>query len=273
MSDLILGGSTAARIEHATPAPHTGRRLRLLSFNIQTGITTRHYRQYLTQSWRHVLPFAQRSGNLDTIANLVSDYDLVGLQEVDAGSIRSSHINQTEYLAERGQFPYWYDQTNRSLGRFAQHSIGILSRLQPSHIREHKLPGRIPGRGVLRVRYGDSVHGLTVLIVHLALSRRARLSQLGFISELINSERHVILMGDLNCRSHSPEMDYLINATLMREPTHGLNTFPSWRPQRNIDHILVTPTLQVDRAHVLNVPLSDHLPIAMDITLPESLRL
>jgi len=65
------------------------RRLRLLSFNIQTGITTSRYRQYVTQSWRHVLPFAQRSGNLDTIANLVSDYDLVGLQEVDAGSIRS----------------------------------------------------------------------------------------------------------------------------------------------------------------------------------------
>ncbi len=273
MSDLNPGGSTAAHTTHAPPTLQGARRLRLLSFNIQTGITTNHYRQYLTQSWRHVLPFAQRSGNLDTIANLVSDYDLVGLQEVDAGSIRSSHINQTEYLAAHGEFPYWYDQTNRSLGRFAQHSIGLLSRLQPSYIREHKLPGRIPGRGVLRVRYGDSVHGLTVLIVHLALSRRARLHQLGFISELVNSERHVILMGDLNCRSHSPEMDFLINTTLMREPTHGLNTFPSWRPQRNIDHILVTPTLQVESAQVLNVPLSDHLPIAMNITLPESLRL
>lgn len=273
MSDLILGDRMATRNDSPPHALQTGRRLRLLSFNIQTGITTRHYRQYLTQSWRHVLPFAQRSGNLDTIADLVSDYDLVGLQEVDAGSIRSSNINQTEYLAERGRFPFWYDQTNRRLGRFAQHSIGILSRLQPSHVREHKLPGRIPGRGVLLVRYGDSLHGLTVLIVHLALSRRARLHQIGFISELINSERHVILMGDLNCRSHSPEMDYLINTTLMREPAHGLNTFPSWRPQRNIDHILVTPTLQVDSAHVLNVPLSDHLPIAMDITLPESLRL
>ncbi len=273
MSDLILGGSASADAEHAAPATLRKRQLRLLSFNIQTGITTRHYRQYFTQSWRHILPFAQRSDNLDIIANLVSDYDLVGLQEVDAGSIRSSHINQTEYLATRGQFPYWYDQTNRSLGRFAQHSIGILSRLQPSQIREHKLPGRIPGRGVLRVRFGDPTHGLTVLIVHLALSRRARLSQIGYISDLINCERHVILMGDLNCRSHSPEMDYLINTTLMREPTHGLNTFPSWHPQRNIDHILVTPTLQVDSAQVLNVPLSDHLPIAMNITLPESLRL
>lgn len=270
MPHITLSDGMAARPE---PKPQQARRLRLLSFNIQTGITTRHYRQYLTQSWRHVLPFADRSGNLDTIANLVSDYDLVGLQEVDAGSLRSDYINQTEYLATQGQFPYWYDQTNRRLGRFAQHSIGILSRLQPSSIREHKLPGRIPGRGVLRVRYGSSIHGLTVLIVHLSLGRRARLNQLAFISELINTERHVILMGDLNCRSNSPEMDYLINTTMMREPTHGLNTFPSWRPQRNIDHILVTPTLQVDSTQVLNVPLSDHLPIAMEITLPDSLRL
>lgn len=269
----MASGGIAAQPGNTAPQSQGGQRLRLLSFNIQTGITTRHYRQYVTQSWRHVLPFARRADNLDTIARLVSEYDVVGLQEVDAGSLRSGYINQTEYLAARGQFPYWYDQTNRRLGRLAQHSIGILSRQQPRTIREHKLPGRIPGRGVLRVHYGEPDNGLTVLVVHLSLGRRARLDQLGFISDLINAERHVILMGDLNCQSQSPEMDYLINTTLMREPTHGLNTFPSWRPQRNIDHILVTPTLQVESAQVLNVPLSDHLPVAMEIILPESLRL
>jgi endonuclease/exonuclease/phosphatase family metal-dependent hydrolase len=35
----------------------------------------------------------------------------------------------------------------------------------------------------------------------------------------------------------------------------------------------VTPTLQVDRIKVLNYSLSDHLPVSMDITLPESVRL
>ena len=58
-----------------------------------------------------------------------------------------------------------------------------------------------------------------------------------------------------------------------QEPFHGLHTFPSWSPQRNIDHILVTPTLQIDRVRVLNYSLSDHLPVSMDITLPESLHL
>jgi endonuclease/exonuclease/phosphatase family metal-dependent hydrolase len=68
-------------------------------------------------------------------------------------------------------------------------------------------------------------------------------------------------------------MDYLINRTLMREPFHGMDTFPSWRPQHNIDHILVTPTLQVDYVRALNFSLSDHLPVEMQITLPESVRI
>ncbi|MCK5481502.1 MAG: EEP domain-containing protein, partial [Gammaproteobacteria bacterium] len=67
--------------------------------------------------------------------------------------------------------------------------------------------------------------------------------------------------------------DYLIDRTLMREPTHDMHTFPSWRPQQNIDHILVTPTLRVDHVKALNFSLSDHLPVEMQITLPDSVLL
>ena len=114
---------------------------------------------------------------------------------------------------------------------------------------------------------------LVVLIVHLALSRRGRMSQLDFIGDLVNDYRHVVLMGDMNCCSRSAEMDLLLNKTLMSEPLHGLNTFPSWRPKRNIDHILVTPTVEVERAEVLDYPLSDHLPLSMEVVLPENVEL
>jgi endonuclease/exonuclease/phosphatase family metal-dependent hydrolase len=249
------------------------RRLRLLSYNIQIGITTRRYRQYLTHSWKHVLHHPQRFDNLDRIAQLMSDYDLVGVQEADAGSARSGFVNITEYLANAAGFPYWDDQTNRRIGQFARHSLGVLSRYKPSGITEHKLPGRLPGRGAMAVRFGDGDESLVVLIVHLALSRRGRLSQLDYLSDLINDYRHVVLMGDMNCRSDSQEMELLVNKTLMSEPLHGLHTFPSWRPKRNIDHILVTPTVEVGRAEVLNYPLSDHLPISMEVVLPESVQL
>ncbi|PYA79799.1 endonuclease, partial [Pseudomonas aeruginosa] len=38
-------------------------RLRLLSFNIQVGISTERYRHYLTRGWQHLLPHAGRATN------------------------------------------------------------------------------------------------------------------------------------------------------------------------------------------------------------------
>ncbi|MBT8116451.1 MAG: endonuclease/exonuclease/phosphatase family protein [Gammaproteobacteria bacterium] len=252
---------------------HMGQTIKLLTYNVQAGIKTRRYRHYITHSWKHVLPHPQRFSNLDRIARLVKGYDIVGLQELDAGSLRSGYVNLTEYLSDKAKMPFWTDQTNRRIGRIASHSLGVLSRFHPAEIVEHRLPGRIPGRGVLFVRYGTHEDSLVTLIVHLALSKRARMSQIDYISEIVNKYRHVVLMGDMNCHSQSHEMDYLIDRTMMREPHHGADSFPSWRPQRNIDHILVTPTLTVDHVKALDFPLSDHLPIEMQITLPDSVRL
>ncbi|MBC7657218.1 MAG: EEP domain-containing protein, partial [Frankiaceae bacterium] len=53
--------------------------LRLLSCNIQAGSSTRAYREYITRSWSHVLPTGKRA-NLDSLAELFSPFDVVGLQ-------------------------------------------------------------------------------------------------------------------------------------------------------------------------------------------------
>jgi endonuclease/exonuclease/phosphatase family metal-dependent hydrolase len=247
------------------------RRLRLLSYNIQTGIATNGYRHYLTHSWKHVLPCPKRLDNLDRIGALIRDFDVVGLQEVDGGSLRSGFINQTEYLALAARFPYWYDQTNRNLGKFAQHSTGLLSRLRPAEVREVKLPGMIPGRGALTVRYGHGDDALVLVIAHLALGRRARFRQLECIADIIGGYRHAIVMGDMNCGSESREIGWLVEHTDLREPVHDMPTFPSWRPSRNLDQILVSPSVTVERIEVLNHAFSDHLPVVMEVTLPMAL--
>ncbi len=256
-----------------TDVPEGARRLRLLSYNIQTGIATSKYRHYLTHSWKHVLPYPERLENLDRMARLLHGFDIVGLQEVDAGSLRSGYINQTEYLALQAHYPFWYHQTNRNLGHLAQHSLGLLSRLRPSEIREEKLPGRIPGRGALVARYGCGPDALAVIVLHLALGRRARLQQLEHLSDVMRAYRHIVLMGDFNCGTASQEMNWLLARAPLREPVHGLHTFPSWRPARNIDHILVSPTLDVRNVCVLNHAISDHLPIMMDVVLPPEVSL
>lgn len=247
------------------------RRLKLLSYNIQTGIATNGYRHYLTHSWKHVLPCPKRLDNLDRIAKLVGGFDIVGLQEVDGGSLRSGFINQTEYLALSARFPYWYDQTNRNLGKLGQHSTGLLSRLRPSEVTEVKLPGMIPGRGALTVRFGHGADALILVIAHLALGRRARFRQLECIADVIGSYRHAIVMGDMNCGTDSREIDWLVKHTVLREPPHDLPTFPSWRPSRNLDQILVSPSLKVERIEALNYSFSDHLPIVMEVALPMDL--
>jgi endonuclease/exonuclease/phosphatase family metal-dependent hydrolase len=273
MPDMNRSDIAGAAPPAGDDSAQAGQRIRLLSYNVQAGISTARYRHYVTHSWKHVLPHPQRFSNLDRVARLVSDYDVIGLQEVDAGSLRSGYVNLTQYISERAGLPFWYDQTNRRIGRIARHSTGLLSRFEPTEIVEHRLPGRIPGRGAMFIRYGNRRESLVVLILHLALSQRARMRQLDYVSEIVNEYPNVVLMGDMNCRSRSAEMDLLINRTLMREPFHDLHTFPSWRPQHNIDHILVTPTLQVDNVRVLNYSLSDHLPVSMEITLPESVHL
>lgn len=270
VSSTLSGITTGDRKQPVADTTVT-RRLKLLSYNIQTGIATNGYRHYLTHSWKHVLPCPKRLDNLDRIAKLVGGFDIVGLQEVDGGSLRSGFINQTEYLALSGRFPYWYDQTNRNLGKLGQHSTGLLSRLRPAEVTEVKLPGMIPGRGALTVRFGHGADALILVIAHLALGRRARFRQLECIADVIGSYRHAIVMGDMNCGTDSREIDWLVQHTVLREPPHDLPTFPSWRPSRNLDQILVSPSLKVERIEALNYPFSDHLPIVMEVALPVDL--
>jgi endonuclease/exonuclease/phosphatase family metal-dependent hydrolase len=250
-----------------------GPALRVLSYNIQLGIAYTRYHHYLTRSWRHVLPFQGRQTNLDSIARFVDGFDIVALQEADAGSLRSDYINQVEYLARHAGFANWYAQTNRDLGNIAKHSLGLLSRPRPREVVGYRLPGRFGGRGVMLARYARKEHSLLVGVVHLSLGQKARRQQLAYLAHQVAQHKHIILMGDFNCRVDSDEFQALLSSTHLCSPERELHTFPSWLPKRGLDHILVTPELTVERAHVYDLAYSDHLPIALDIRLPTALVL
>ncbi|MCE0758148.1 endonuclease/exonuclease/phosphatase family protein [Marinobacter sp. G11] len=254
--------------EHV-PEFEAHRHIRLLTFNIQVGINTSSYHHYLTRSWQHFLPNRRRIENLDRIATLLSQYDVVALQECDGGSLRSGYINQVQYLAEAAGIPYWYQQLNRNLGQIAQHSNGLLSRFRPLDVTEHKLPGVIPGRGAIIARYGAEDDPLVLVLMHLSLSKSAQQRQLGYIRELIADYRHVVLMGDMNAHA-----EQLLTRTPLKETDliplpDTAHSFPSWRPEKALDHILVSPSLEIRRSEVVSYPVSDHLPIAMDVALPK----
>ncbi|MBK5968982.1 MULTISPECIES: endonuclease/exonuclease/phosphatase family protein [Thiorhodovibrio] len=247
-------------------------RLRLLSYNIQAGIASVRFRDYIANSWKHLLPHRARMNNLNRISEMIGGYDVVGLQEVDAGSLRSAFIDQTEFLARVAGYPHWHRQINRDLGSLAQHSNGLLSRLQPKTIRDHKLPG-LPGRGVLLGEFQTtSGELLAVCVAHLALGARARRRQFDFLAELTGQYPYAVLMGDFNSGCGSSAL----RAMVERGGWHGLDcerkTFPSWRPQHNLDHILVSTNIEILGARVVDYALSDHLPISMEIRLPSRIE-
>ena len=243
--------------------------LRLLSYNIQAGVGTNRYREYLTHGWKHLLPHRDREENLEKIASLIKGFDIVGLQEVDLGSFRSRYFNQVTAIAELGDFPFSHSQTNRRMGRIAQLGLGVLSRQEISEVGEIKLPGA-PGRGALLLRLGKESRPLIVVIVHLALGQRARMTQVNFLGRLLREYDNVVLMGDLNCPADSREIKLLSDLAGLSSTSNGENTFPSWRPVRNLDHILVSSGITVKDVKVLPHQLSDHLPISLKIEWPPS---
>jgi endonuclease/exonuclease/phosphatase family metal-dependent hydrolase len=245
------------------------RRLKLLSANIQAGSSTRRYTDYATRSWSHVLPAGNKRGSLDTIAQLAGQHDIVGLNESDPGSLRSGFTNQTHYLAQRGGFAYWSHQPNRSVGGVASSANGLLSKLEPVEVHDHPLPGRVRGRGVLLAQFGDGRDGLAVAVAHLSLGAGSRASQIAFIAELLHDHPHAILMGDFNCDPDRPEMQALYKHTRLQPPALCVPTFPSWRPQRAIDHILTTKDLHVANMEAFAAAYSDHLALAAEIDVPE----
>lgn len=227
----------------------------------------RGYSDYVTRGLHQVLPGGKRA-NLDGLAKLIGDFDLVALQEADAGSLRSGFLNQTQYLAEAAEFPYWSHQPNRRVSKLAASSNGLLARSRPDEVIDYPLPSRIPGRGALWTRFGEGDDSLVVIVAHLSLGAQARQRQMDFLAELVAEQSHTILMGDLNTTHDSPELRRFHERSGMSVPVQAPATFPSWAPRRAIDHILVSPGITVDKLWTLPHPVSDHLPIAASVTLP-----
>ena len=76
-------------------------------------------------------PASSVRDNLARIAELLGGHDIIGLQEIDAGSRRSRYQNQIQPWPSRPALRYWRVQVNRDLGRVAQHGLGLISRYQP----------------------------------------------------------------------------------------------------------------------------------------------
>ncbi|MDQ7049920.1 MAG: endonuclease/exonuclease/phosphatase family protein [Enterobacterales bacterium] len=239
-----------------------------MSYNVQVGIDSASYGDYITQSWRHLLPDSKRAVNLARIASWLSEFDVVALQEVDAGSLRSGFINQVNYLADLAGFPHCHQQQNRRVAGIAAHSNGILSKYASTQVIHHKLPSRIPGRGALELTLESGGVELLIVSVHLSLSHRARCLQLEYIAQLVKNAPHFVLMGDMNCPPSVVAKEFAKLGVKVKQGNKTRPTFPRWKPRHSYDQIWVSEDLKILGGEVLNYGVSDHLPISLEIEIP-----
>ncbi len=241
--------------------------LRLASYNIQAGIGSHRLRHVVTHSHRYVVPHRHATTNLNRIARMLEGFDLVALQEADAGSFRTRFVHHVQHLAELAGFPHWHAQITREMGSIARMTLGVLSRLPWEQIIQHRLPASRHGRVALEIIYKLGGYQVGVFVTHLSLRKASRMHQVQFLSKLINNHPAAILMGDLNCDPDSHEFAHLLSHTRLQDFMARPLTFPSWRPIKALDHIMATDDFALEDLRTIPVNYSDHLPISAMLRL------
>ena len=244
------------------------RKVHVLCANIQAGATTRRTLDYIVRSWSVWLPFG-KSPNIDAIAALAQRHDVVGLQESDAGSIRSGFSCQAQAIGQRAAMPHTFRQINREIGLVMASGNAVVGRYVPVSVRSVPLPSRIRGRGMLIVEYMlEDGSRWTVAVVHLSLRATTRHKQAAAIAKTLEGAKNPLLMGDFNCSINAPEMQVLFEATPLCKPRASICTYPAWSPHRALDHILIGGGLRMEKIRSVVVGGSDHLALSATLTLP-----
>lgn len=229
--------------------------------NMQSGVTTDRYLHYVTRSWHSFTPHKRQHLAMRDGGRAFENFELVALQEIDAGSWRTNNVNQLSRLAELAGFEHHEFLINRDFGRFAQHGLGVLSRSPIKRLNEIRLPGLIPGRGALHIEtliHNEPTH---VVVTHLSLGWRSRRQQLHVLANRLARFDRFILMGDMNCHASEIQRAFKGIRNDVQLPTASVASYPSWDPQRAIDHIAVAG-IAVESCRTLDSLPSDHLPIA-----------
>lgn len=218
--------------------------------------------------------------DLERIARVIREakVDLVALQEVDNGCVRSGKVDQTAELARlTGMKGRFCKQIPFEGGEYGQ---ALLSKHPISEPTIHWLPGE-PERerrilAVASIEIAD--RKLLLCTTHLHhLNGEFRKRQAAEIDRLLKIERApVLLAGDLNANPDSDVLAILKSSWTIpigAEPVGAekpLLTYPAEKPAKQIDYILAHPSdrwlLKEQSVHHEPLP-SDHLPLIIEWVL------
>lgn len=198
------------------------------------------------------------------------DADLIGLIEVDTGSIRSGRVNQAERIAEAlGHYStYECKYGERSIN----HHLPIVRKQSNAFLAAPRVHGErfhYFDSGIKRLIIELELEDVCVFLVHLSLKYRHRQSQLRYLHDLVAaSTKPVIVAGDFNTFWGTHELYLFQQATGLRSAnTLGLQTFPARIPRAELDFVLVSDRIDVTGFKVPDIRLSDHRPVVCDFNV------
>ena len=208
---------------------------------------------------------AGRDGVLDldrTVSAIrATSADLLALQELDRFMDRSARLDQPLELARALDMELTFFPTLRRGG--GEYGIGVAAHRQTlTEARYVPLP-RVDieePRGAITARW----NGIGVVCTHLSTAAGPLRVQTGALAAVARGlEGATIVLGDLN----QPARTLVPFTRFGYRGAFGHGTLPRRFPRRQIDHILVSPDLEITRSWTIDTDASDHLPLVADLRL------
>lgn len=198
------------------------------------------------------------------------DPDIVGLIEVDTGSIRSRNVNQAEMLAsELGMNSSF--ETKYGLKSFNQ-LLPIVRKQGNAFMAAERVHGETFhyfDTGIKRLIIELEMQDYAIFLVHLSLKYRHRHLQLRRLYDLIEeTKKPVVVAGDFNTFWGENEIYLFMKAAGLKSANiESRPTYPSRAPRKELDFILYQDGINVTSFEIPDVKLSDHMPLVCDFEL------
>jgi endonuclease/exonuclease/phosphatase family metal-dependent hydrolase len=240
--------------------------MRLLVYNIRYGLGLGYALHWPFPGVGYLLG---NQGNLQRIIEFIKGQapDVVGLIEVDTGSIRTRRINQARAIADAlghysaYQCKYGETSLNQHLPIVRKQCNAFLASPGVHGERFHYFD-----KGIKRLIIELELETCAIFLVHLSLKYRHRHAQLRHLHDLVTaSSKPVIIAGDFNTFWGEHEIYLFMKAAGLKSANaRGLPSYPSRAPRKELDFVLYGDGINVTHFSMPHVRFSDHLPLVCD---------
>lgn len=235
-----------------------------------------------TFNLKHGARFDGYRGRPEAVAQACASLqaDVLALQEVDRGTVRSGFTDMARVAAEACGMMLVYRKTmDFHVGSYGnalliKEGIQIVGDPEVLAMRggyrfKRRVGGRIlhgctyEPRNAILATLDTGDRAVTVVNTHLSTEKELRQKQLSdIVVRVSGTAGAVAVMGDLNMNGQQAQK--ILHGSLLHLTSPSLATFPSPEPNRAIDHIAVRG-LEITNMETRELPVSDHRALFADI--------